>query len=283
MRVGVLEGPAAGPHVRPLERPVAFHVEHLQRAKPVEPALRAGDGACLAGLQQRVGGERGVPHRRDAGLAIGFAGFDDQQLVDRLARDGALGIVRRHAERVEHHHRIGHGGENRAQPVFAIEALAHEGGGLVDGAFARRAREGRLAKLEQHVDGAEDFVPEAVLVRRLGVALGLFRRRQEQLVDAHAAFVARARLERLQHQERHQHGAAPIGNLRQMEEEPARQQRDLDRHQRQRRPRQDAVERQQEPREHVDLRRAAARADRLARRSPCAAASGLSPIILSAK
>ena len=187
MRIGVLEGPAARPHVRPLERPVALHLQLLEGAKPVEPALRAGDVAGVAGFQQRVRGKGGVPHRRDAGLAIGFAVFDDQQLVDRLARDGAVGIVGRHAERVEHHHRIGHGRENRAQPVLAVQALLDEGHRFVDRALARRAREGGLRELEQHVDGAEHLVPQPVLVRRLGVPLGPFRRCDEQLIDAHAA------------------------------------------------------------------------------------------------
>ncbi len=39
---------------------------------------------CLvaAGFRQRVAGQRGVPHRRDAGLAIGLLLADHQQLVD---------------------------------------------------------------------------------------------------------------------------------------------------------------------------------------------------------
>ena len=46
MRVGVLEGPAAGPHLRALEGPVAFDVELLQRRQPLQ--ARAAAPATLA-------------------------------------------------------------------------------------------------------------------------------------------------------------------------------------------------------------------------------------------
>ena len=72
MRVGVLERPAAGPHVRPPRHPVALDVEHLQRHQPIEALARLRDRALAADLEQRVAGERGVPHRRHAGLAIGL-------------------------------------------------------------------------------------------------------------------------------------------------------------------------------------------------------------------
>ncbi len=174
-------------------------------------------------------------------------------------------MIGRKSKRVEHHDRIGHGGENRAQPVFAVEALLHESNRRLNGALARGAREDRLGFLQNDIDQPKEFVPEPFLMRRLALADGVLRRREEQFVDAYACAVARARLERLQHEQGHQHGTAPIGNLRNMEGEPGRQQHDLHRHQWNGRPRQDAVERQQDAGEHVDVCRTAARADCLAR------------------
>ena len=72
------------------------------------------------------------------------------------------------------------------------------------------------------------------------------------------------RLQRLQDEERHQHGARPVGHLGEVEREPARQEHDLDRHDRHAAPRHLAVEREQEAGEDVAARRAAARQDRLA-------------------
>ena len=86
-----------------------------------------------------------------------------------------------------------------------------------------------------------------------------------------AARVHRLRLQRLQHEERHHHGARPVGNLVEVEREPRRQEHDLHRHGRHRAPRHLAVEREQRAREDVRARRAAAREDRLARAAACAA------------
>ena len=87
----------------------------------------------------------------------------------------------------------------------------------------------------------------------------------EQFIERDAARIFRARLERLQHQERHHHGARPIRHLGEMERKPARQQHDLDRHHRHAAPAHDAVEREQDAREDIAMRGAAAREDRLAR------------------
>ena len=81
MRIGILEGPAAGPHSRALECPVALDRQLLQREQPIEPAL-CGRDIAATGFEQRVGSQRGVPDRRNAGLAIGFVVLDDEQLVD---------------------------------------------------------------------------------------------------------------------------------------------------------------------------------------------------------
>ena len=77
--------------------------------------------------------------------------------------------------------------------------------------------------------------------------------------------VARPRLHRHQHQQRHDHGARPVGDLVEMERKPVRQQHDLDRHHRHGAPRNDAEQRQQDAREDVGACGAAAREQRLAR------------------
>ena len=64
-------------------------------------------------------------------------------------------------------------------------------------------------------------------------------------------------LERQQDRERHDGGARPVGDLAQVEREPARQEHDLHRHRRHRPPGHLAEERQRDPREHVAPRSAA--------------------------
>ena len=101
-------------------------------------AAATGGAMCFARrFHQRVGGERRVPHRRDAGLAIGFVVLDDEKLVDRGEDLDHLGIRPRSAERIEHHRRIGHGRIDRAEPVLAVQALGDEGDRLVDRALAQ--------------------------------------------------------------------------------------------------------------------------------------------------
>ena len=83
------------------------------------------------------------------------------------------------------------------------------------------------------------------------------------MVDA--ARIDRLRLQRLQHQQRHDHGARPVRDLVDVERKPLRQQHDLHRHHRHAVPADHAVEREQRAGEHVRFHGAAARQDRLAR------------------
>ena len=106
--------------------------------------------------------------------------------------------------------------------------------------------------------------PDPFLVRRLRRRADGLRRLDEQFVDGDAARIFRPRLQRLQHQQRHEHRARPVRHLGQVEREPARQQHDLDRHFRHGFPAQDAVEREQDAGEDVAVDAAAARQDRLA-------------------
>ena len=105
MRIGVLERPAARPHIGTLDGPVALDVEHLERLEPVERRPHRLAARFTARFQQRMGGKRRVPHRRQARLAIGLVLADDEQLLDRPARRDQMRMVRRVAQRVVHQHR----------------------------------------------------------------------------------------------------------------------------------------------------------------------------------
>ena len=153
-------------------------------------------------------------------FSIERAGEHDPRIVMGIAQD------------LEHHHGIGHGGEDRPQPVLAVETLDDESGGAIDGAPAWLSREQRLDPAKHPVDGAEDGRPGLHLMRPLGPVAHPLRRHHEELGDPDAARIARPRLQGHEHEERHQHRAGPIGDLVEMEGKPARQQHDLHRHHR---------------------------------------------------
>ena len=169
------------------------------------------------------------------------------------------------AEHVEHHHAVGHCREDRAQSVLPVEALAHPRHSAIDRALPQPCRKQRFGGAQHDVDAAEEPEPKRLLLRRLRRRPDRRRRLAKQLVDRDALGIARLRLLRLQHQERHDHGAAPIRDLVEVEREPARQQHDLDRHHRHRAPGNEPEQGQHHPREHIGVRGAAARQDRLPR------------------
>ena len=136
---------------------------------------------------------------------------------------------------------------------------------LIDRAGAQLLRKQRLDRPQDAVEAAEQIEPAPALMRRLGGHSDRMRRLQEQLVDADAADVFRARLQRRQHHQRHDRGARPVGNLVEVERRPHRQQHDLDRQYRHAAPGQHPEHRQHETREDIAVDGAAARADRLAR------------------
>ena len=78
---GTPSRPAARPGAAAAQSPLTSSTcSGLSQSRP---AVRRRDRLLAAGLEQRVRGQRGVPHRRDAGLAIGLVLLDDQQLVER--------------------------------------------------------------------------------------------------------------------------------------------------------------------------------------------------------
>ena len=125
--------------------------------EPIERRAHRLAASFTPRFKQRMGGERGVPHRRQTRLAIGLILADDEQFLDRPARRDEMRMVRRITERVIHQDGVRHGGIDRAEAFFAIEALGHESLGRVDRATAQGRRKVGLDALEQPVDRAEDF------------------------------------------------------------------------------------------------------------------------------
>ena len=212
-----------------------------------------------------MGGERGVPHRGQAGLAVGLVLLDDQQLLDGAAGGGAVRVLGRVAERIVHHHGVGHGREDRAQPVLSVQPLGDEGFGAGDGAAARTFGPERFEGGERPVEQAEQRRPRLLLVRALRQAVERRGIADEELVDAHAARVPGAGLQGAQDQQRHDDCPGPVGDLRQVHREPARQQHDLHRRLRHGPPADHAEHRQQVAGEDVAGPGAAVREQRLPR------------------
>ena len=189
MRIGILERPAAGPHRRPPFGPVALHVEYLPRQTAIASAApRSPHRGGIAGFEQRMAGKRRIPHRRNAGLAIGLAIVDDHELFHRGARQRRVRMVLRIAERIEHHHAVRHGRVDRAEAVLAIEPLGHEGDRAGNGAAAQLAGNHGSAARRTASTSAEEAEP----ARHSDAApCGAARCRgdlfHEQFVDADAA------------------------------------------------------------------------------------------------
>ena len=190
----------------------------------------------------------------------------DQKLLDRAPRDRPLRMVRRIAQRVEHHHAVRHRRIDRAEAVLAVEPLADP---------RHRARRSRAAaSISENIGSPQRSRLSAPRKNQNSAAFccGAFGAgpsvaggsRNSSSIRIFFGFRARG-LQRHQHQQRDDDGAAPIGNLVEMEWKPFREQHDLDRHHRHRAPRNEAEQRQHQLGEDVGARRAAARPDLLPR------------------
>ncbi len=205
--------------------------------------------------------EAGVPDRGDAGLAIGPAGLQHQQLLERPLGDDEMRVVLGVAQALEHHHGVRDGGIDGAEAVLAVQALFHE----IDGFGNRPLAPGR-GKVRLHHAQMPIKAREGVGPHRAGETGWRDRSaRNKELPYGNAPRIDRTRLLRHQHEERHDHRARPIGDLAQVEREPARQVHDLDRHHRHVPPVKLAEERELDAREDVDAARAAVRQYGLAR------------------
>ena len=211
--------------------------------------------------------ESRVPHRRDAGLAVGLIAADNQQFFDRPASDCGVLLVAKH---IEHHRCIGHRRKDRPEPVFAIEPLGNKCGRSIDGALPQVSWKKFDGRPEYYVDAAKQHKPDPALMRSFCCRPDRKRWFDKQFVDLDAKWVLCARTQCLQNQQRYQHSARPVRHLRQMEWKPAWQQHYFDRHLRHATPVQNSIERQQYAGEHVGVHCAAARQNRLA----CAAHVG---------
>ena len=229
MVVAILKRPAAGTHLRPPLRPIPLRFENLQGPQPGQTSRGGAHRGLPASLKQGVGGQGGVPHRREARLAIGFVVLDDQELLYCGAGCGAAGILRPNAQRVVHHHRIGHGRKDGAKTILPIEALVHEGASLVYCALVRGTGKAGPDKAQNPVQGEEQAGPGLLLVRAAGQVLDLRGMSKEDLVDCDAAWVASAGLQGPEDQKRHDYRARPIADLGEMDGKPPGQMHDLHR------------------------------------------------------
>ncbi len=230
----------------------------------MQAALGSRLGARASDFKQGMAGERGVPHRRQARLAIGFVAVHHQQLLDGCTRHRHVGIGARYAQHIEHHHGIRHGREDGAQAILAVQPFAHELFRTGDGALAQATGEQRLRHAQPGVEHAEHAEPDAILMRCPRRQAGCLARTDKQFVDADAARIPCLGAQAVEHQQRHDHRAGPVGHLGQMEREPERQQHDLDRHHRHRLPRHHAIQREQRAGEDIAGLRPAHRVDGLA-------------------
>ena len=182
-------------------------------------------------------------------------------------------MVRRIAERVEHHHRVGHRRDRSPpSPSSPFSRSVTKATALVD-----RARAGCAAR-KRRLDAARSTRSSALKNAAPGRAVGpadpvahLLGRRAEQFGDADrragCAPAAAAPSAPAAARSPCATSTTPCG----VEGEPARQEHDLDRHHRHRAPRHLAEQRQLRAGEDVGALRAAGGQDRLRGRVPCAA------------
>ncbi len=194
--------------MRTRARPVAHHVGDLPCR---QPCIGGHHGMVRrrAALGHSVPSQCRIPDRRQAGLAIGAVALDHQQLAHRRPGGRGVRMLRRIAEAVEHHHGIGHGRINAAQPVLAVQPLGHERHRGALGAPAQIFREQRLHHPQAGVDVLENPTPGRAIGAADPVA-HLLRRCAEQFSDVNTARISGARAARHQHQQRHQHRARPV-------------------------------------------------------------------------
>ena len=73
-----------------------------------------------------MGGEGSIPNRRDARLAIGALPLSDDQAPQRRGRGGAIGVVERIPQSVEHQKRVGDCREDAAEAILAYLPFADD-------------------------------------------------------------------------------------------------------------------------------------------------------------
>jgi hypothetical protein len=171
-------------------------------------------------------------------------------------------VVARRAERLVGHDRIRHGREDAAQSVVSVQPRHDEVERLLDGALAAALGEARLDRAQDPVERGEGGAQRGTgRIHGMGAVLRIF---QEELAHVDALRVLGPRFQCHQDEQRYDNRARPVGHLFEVEGEPARQQRDLHRHDRNRAPRHLAEQGERDTGEHVAARGAAVRQHRLA-------------------
>ena len=250
--VAVLEGPAARCDIFCPTGPVAPDIGDLGVAEPGRGLVHGLARRRFAGLHERQHRKTRVPDRRQAGLTPGLVVFFDQELADRLAGDGVIGVIVGITKGPEGHDAICHGRENAAETVLAVETPGDETYRFVDGAAAEPFREHRLDPAQYHVE-SEERIAELCAGVVDQIPAFFFRRRFEQFADVDFVRVRGARLFRHQDQKRHDHRARPVRYSQNVERRPARQQHDADWHDRDGAPRHLFEQGERDAGEHVGM------------------------------
>src|SRR5437868_4545812 len=103
-----------------------------------------------------------VPHRRNAGLAVGFIARDNEQFLDRVSRNTGVRPITKH---IEHHRGIGHRRKNRAEAVIAIKPLFHKSDSSINGTPSQATWKEFDGRTKHSVDAAEQRKPDPALMR----------------------------------------------------------------------------------------------------------------------
>src|SRR5215831_20944201 len=100
-------------------------------------------------------GQRGVPNRRQAGLAVASLSIEDEKLTNRSQCRCVVRMIGLVTQTVKHHRGICHCRENAAKTVQAIEALGDEDDSLFNRPSPRVCREERLSDTKQPIEHGE--------------------------------------------------------------------------------------------------------------------------------
>ncbi len=153
--VVVLERPPARSQARAPHRPVARHVEYLSVEQPVGGAHQRRVVAVQAGVGQRQHRERGVPHRRLAGLQPhGLAILDGEPIEPGQARPDHR-VIQRIALEMQRHQRVHPRRLDAAPAAVRLLALEHPSLGRGQGRAPQRPNRMPLVDAQQAVEDGE--------------------------------------------------------------------------------------------------------------------------------
>ena len=221
--VPVLERPSPGAKMAAVGLPVSLDVEDLPAQQPFIGSRHDRIVGGKARFHHRMGGQAGVPYGRQTRLAIAPVVVEHQKPVDGLAANDVIRMILGNFHRIEGHQRVGHGRENSAQAILAVEALGDEFHRPFDGHLFQTLRNQRdnesCHKVDNQHQHAKEIAGRVCLIKHLFV-----RRFDEQFGNIDAAWVAGLGFQRRQHLQRHHYRSRPIGNPADVERRPFGQQ-----------------------------------------------------------